>query len=665
MKTKIILIALFLLTFIRFVHAQQAITLYWTSPQGVFSASLPDAQPQDIATVTLGEVNTIVVDTLNKKLYWADGVLGKVMRSDLEGTNQEILFNEGKRNFQGQKEPRGLAVDVTDEKIYWAAEFGQIKRASLDGSNEELVIDSAELRITDIALDPIRGLLYWVGSEELDGPPFLSPLLRRSNLDGSNAEDIELFSEDGMPVSVSILHIELDLVNDALYMASSTKVFRASIDGNNLKELIADTGRTEGFAIDVKQNAMYWTADNFGRGQLKRADLDGNNEEVIGAIEVGDLSGVAVDYQAGVLYWANGFTREVFSANLDGTDTKLLITNDHYFPRDIAWHSLTEEVFWTDSGNASVFKFDPEKNVTESVISRPFGSDSSSISGLFSLALDVDKSEVYWTAINSDRVSFIIQRANLDGNQIESVLTPEDGVVAANHIDLDPSERFMYWSHFTENGSIHRASMDGGPPESILPNAFSSGLAVDSVAKKIYWTQDDVIYRGVMRADLDGSNAERVVVESDDTLPSGIALDLVGQKMYWTDSMLNLIKRANLDGTEVEHVLRVFQPRGIAIGYATSNTTIDDRKVFPGLNIQTYPNPFSTYLTFQYTLNRYQRVHIAIYDLLGREIDVVLNDWQSAGQHQLGWTGKDVPSGIYLMKIEVPGEQMVRSIIKL
>ena len=67
---------------------------------------------------------------------------------------------------------------------------------------------------------------------------------------------------------------------------------------------------------------------------------------------------------------------------------------------------------------------------------------------------------------------------------------------------------------------------------------------------------------------------------------------------------------------------------------------------------QNYPNPFNPETQFSYQLPSSGMVHLAIYDLLGREIYTVIDGYQRAGNHNVLWTGVDnhgisMHSGVY------------------
>ncbi len=68
--------------------------------------------------------------------------------------------------------------------------------------------------------------------------------------------------------------------------------------------------------------------------------------------------------------------------------------------------------------------------------------------------------------------------------------------------------------------------------------------------------------------------------------------------------------------------------------------------------MQNYPNPFNPYTTIRYQLPRGSFVKLAIYDLLGREIEVLVNEEKGTGVHNANWNADKFSSGIYIAKLE-------------
>jgi len=64
-----------------------------------------------------------------------------------------------------------------------------------------------------------------------------------------------------------------------------------------------------------------------------------------------------------------------------------------------------------------------------------------------------------------------------------------------------------------------------------------------------------------------------------------------------------------------------------------------------------YPNPFNASTTIQYELKENSAITLSIFNIHGKEIDMIVNDYQQAGEHSITWNGQYVPSGIYFIRL--------------
>lgn len=88
------------------------------------------------------------------------------------------------------------------------------------------------------------------------------------------------------------------------------------------------------------------------------------------------------------------------------------------------------------------------------------------------------------------------------------------------------------------------------------------------------------------------------------------------------------------------------------VGIQSISTTIPDK-----INLhQNYPNPFnpSTTITFDIPKNTY--VTLKVYDMLGKEIAVLVNQNLTAGRYDYIWEAKGLSSGVYLYRLESAGQ---------
>ncbi len=69
-----------------------------------------------------------------------------------------------------------------------------------------------------------------------------------------------------------------------------------------------------------------------------------------------------------------------------------------------------------------------------------------------------------------------------------------------------------------------------------------------------------------------------------------------------------------------------------------------------------YPNPFNPNTTINYALKEDVRASLKVYDLLGREVRVLVNEHQPAAYYSVVWDGRDrsgrpLPSGVYIARL--------------
>jgi hypothetical protein len=80
---------------------------------------------------------------------------------------------------------------------------------------------------------------------------------------------------------------------------------------------------------------------------------------------------------------------------------------------------------------------------------------------------------------------------------------------------------------------------------------------------------------------------------------------------------------------------------------------------------QNYPNPFNPSTIIKYSLPSVSKVTIKIYNLLGQEIKTLVNKTESAGDHQITFNAGNLPSGIYLYRIQAGDFIQTRKMVLL
>jgi hypothetical protein len=88
---------------------------------------------------------------------------------------------------------------------------------------------------------------------------------------------------------------------------------------------------------------------------------------------------------------------------------------------------------------------------------------------------------------------------------------------------------------------------------------------------------------------------------------------------------------------------------------------------------QNYPNPFNPSTTIQFTIPNVETPYMAslqqtkliVYDILGREIKVLLNKKLSPGSYEVEFDGSNLPSGVYFYKLQYGGWSIAKKMVLL
>jgi flagellar hook assembly protein FlgD len=85
---------------------------------------------------------------------------------------------------------------------------------------------------------------------------------------------------------------------------------------------------------------------------------------------------------------------------------------------------------------------------------------------------------------------------------------------------------------------------------------------------------------------------------------------------------------------------------------------------------QNYPNPFNPSTTIQFELPRRTNISIAVYNILGQEVKVLIDRLLSPGTHSVSWdgtnsSGNSVPGGVYFYRMNADAFVSTRKMVLL
>jgi hypothetical protein len=277
------------------------------------------------------------------------------------------------------------------------------------------------------------------------------------------------------------------------------------------------------------------------------------------------------------LFFLSASSGEVFSANPDGSDLKVIVSEGRRLPDGIVVDTGAGHLYWTNMGNPSANDGSIERanldgsNITH--ITRPGDTFTPK-----QLQLDEKDRKLYWC----DREGMRVMRANVDGSYIETLVDTSEGDSRPGKdikkwcvgIVLDVEAGKLYWTQKGPDnageGRIFRANLEIPKGQSAanrkdiellyegLPEPID--LELDLANRTIYWTDRGDPPRGntVNRAAMDpvqGNGKTEPEIVFDHLMEGiGIALDLKGRRMFLTD-LGGSIYSANLDGSNRKTVL--------------------------------------------------------------------------------------------------------------
>jgi Ca-activated chloride channel homolog len=170
-------------------------------------------------------------------------------------------------------------------------------------------------------------------------------------------------------------------------------------------------------------------------------------------------------------------------------------------------------------------------------------------------------------------------------------------------------------------------------------------------------------------AELNGTaGATRVVLKQDGLAFPDTAKSFSTVARYWgaqkIKSLLDLIARVGEQKELVDQVISLSMKYSVLTPY-TAFLVVEPMSVTGGTVVpplsdipvsfslaQNYPNPFNPSTTITYSVPRRTIVLVRIFNALGQEVALLVNELKEAGTYQLTWNASNVPSGIYFYRLQ-------------
>jgi len=251
-------------------------------------------------------------ENLAKRLYFTCRIDDKVKYIVLDNSPDPIVHEF---DHAGYSRPYGLAVDTVNGNVY-ATDYGtdQVFRYNYDGSGMEMIMSGPPLR-GPIGLTVYDNHIY-IGNEWA---------IIRADLDGSNPEvylELNATEDPSEVVGLVFDHINNQVFFNNDKWAYSGGVYRMNIDGSNLTEIVSGTDGG-GIAVDPENDRLIYY--DWEQGMCLN-NLDGTNEIVFDPSNQGAQAwGLAIDFDAGKVYYGDRNSGTIKRANLDGSDIEVVV----------------------------------------------------------------------------------------------------------------------------------------------------------------------------------------------------------------------------------------------------------------------------------------------------------------------------------------------------
>jgi len=259
---------------------------------------------------------------------------------------------------------------------------------------------------------------------------------------------------------------------------------------------------------------------------------------------------VACAYQGTALadsvYWTDKKTNIIYRGNRDGSGSHTALVSGLGQARGLGLDIAGGKMYWADADMGKIQRANLDgTDIEDLVTGLPFLAD---------VELDLTAGKVYWSQIDfGNPARNAIRRANFDGSDLEDVRT---GLNQPYYFELHPAGGKIYWAELT-NTMIHRMNIDGsGAIEDVVTGLVRvRDVGLDPDGGMIYW--NDRNSHKIQRAPLDGSGPveDLYTFIPEEGKPHGMAIDVDAGMLYWTDTKTHKVMRGWMDGLGTPEVL--------------------------------------------------------------------------------------------------------------
>ncbi len=287
--------------------------------------------------------DTIPLDDSSRTsvIYWSESS-GAINCINEDGTGRNAILTSAYA-------PLDIAVDLSNERIFWTEHTGseyRISRAGIDGNGTTIVYtaSSSDFGPSAISIDDSNGIIYWneykiIGLEhniwysELSSG-LLSRVKLLGNIVNNYAYSICIDHTNGKIYCTANSYYTIGSIAVAAAGSGDTgAVYTGHTEAtNNASQVTSLNGPSvpsvpfKGLAVDGEGGHVYYvnnTAHGVWPKNITRTDLDLLNPEVWVYQGVVDIQKIAVDLEQRKIYWTSESDKSIYRADLDSSNSNV------------------------------------------------------------------------------------------------------------------------------------------------------------------------------------------------------------------------------------------------------------------------------------------------------------------------------------------------------
>jgi len=269
------------------------------------------------------------------------------------------------------------------------------------------------------------------------------------------------------------------------------------------------------------------------------------------------------------------------------------------------------------------------------------------------IRLDMNTREVLIldsTGINPTNGSYLLN--NVRSDSVDIVAFPND--ISENDFVPTYHPATIYWENATTvnlvqnmndiNISVYKAESErilGSIGGDAILNFLPAGLLNGS---GLQFKADAIIYAKVGNTFKNFSISSSLEQYNITSLPPGNYKIIANRLGYTSDSITVTLT----SGINIDTVNFVLDTLNNSVGIQNINTNILNDYFLS----QNFPNPYNPVTNIEFVIPKLGFIKLKIYDLLGREIAVLVNEELVPGHYRIDFNGSNLTSGIYFYRLE-------------